>query len=407
MKPTYGLEYALLFGVPSNKIELWDGAARWGFPFLSRDEAETHFQEWIETIRRWKQIETPPPVGRSERTWRVDVGGIRMKLFPRPIRIQIPIAWEAFEAFLDTFDRRDYWPSQPAGLETRWDSWMDNGDVRVNLWSLLSRLSSRHGGKHCSRSDIAIVPRAGVAPDAYYYGPERSNIMIGDYFGAVPDLIAEVLSAPSRWLDRGPRMEVYRRAGVTHLWLVEPATETVEVYQLDGRYNLAGTHRLGESFACPLFPGDTISVDAVFDTQSKRNGWYNDDEVADPIPEWILPPEMNLGLEYFFHLGHPERRWEFWDNTARSVLAFGSSDEARLRLDYFLTEACRWESIPRPKISPMADDIDQTEAGRFQLTRRGRLVHLDLAIDGRRHTDILTRWTDRDAWDWGEQPVGK
>jgi Uma2 family endonuclease len=344
MSATYGLEYALFFGVPGNKIELYDGTSHWGFPFLSREEAETHFHEWLETIRRWKQIERPFDVEKTDRTWSVESDGIHVKLFPRPIRIRIPIEWEAFEAFLDTFDRRDFWPGQPEGLETGWDSWMDNGDIGMNLWSSLSRLSARHGGKHCSRSDIALVPWAGVAPDAYYYCSSRSNIMLADYFGAAPDLIAEVLSAPSRWLDRGLRMDVYRRAGVPHLWLVEPANETVEVYEHDGHYKLIGDHGPGESFGCPLFPSDKVSVNAIFDTQSKRKGWRNaddDDEQPDPIPEWIIPPEMKIGLEYFFHLGHPERRWEFWDNKARSVLAFGSSAEARARLDYFLTEACR------------------------------------------------------------------
>lgn len=168
MNSAYGLEYALFFGVPSNKIELLDGTSRWAFPFLRRAEAEAHFHDWLETLRRWKQVDAPTSIDKSERIY-------------------------------------------------------------------------------------------------------------------------------------------------------------------------------------------------------------------------------------------PERRWEFWDNKARSVLAFGSAAEARARLDYFLTEACRWESLPRPKISPMADDVEQTEAGRFQLTRHGRLVFLDVAIDGRRHPEILTRWANRDAWDWGEE----
>ena len=36
----YGLEYALFFGVPDGRVELVDGASRWAFPFLSREEAE-------------------------------------------------------------------------------------------------------------------------------------------------------------------------------------------------------------------------------------------------------------------------------------------------------------------------------------------------------------------------------
>ncbi len=104
-------------------------------------------------------------------------------------------------------------------------------------------------------------------------------------------------------------------------------------------------------------------------------------------------------------MGHPERRWEFWDNKAHSVLAFGSSAEATARLDYFLTEACRWEATPRPKIAQMAHDVEQSEVGRFQLTRRGRLVFFDVAVDGQRYREILKTWTNHDAWDWGEENV--
>ncbi|HQU43880.1 MAG: hypothetical protein B7Z73_09495 [Planctomycetia bacterium 21-64-5] len=221
----------------------------------------------------------------------------------------------------------------------------------------------------------------------------------GDYFCAAPDLIAEVLSASTRWVDRGPRMDVYRRAGVPHLWLLEPATENVEIYELRGSYELIGCHGTGEHFASSLFPGDEISVDDLFRTQAKSKGWHDaeDEEEPQPIAEWIVPPEINVGLEYFFHLGHPVRRWEFWDNKAHSTLAFGSPVEARARLEHFVTEACRWESLPRPKTSQLADDIEQTEVGRFQLTRRGRVVLLDVVIDGRRHRDILTTWADSDA----------
>ena len=47
-----------------------------------------------------------------------------------------------------------------------------------------------------------------------------------------------------------------------------------------------------------------------------------------------------------------------------------------------MTEACRWEVLPRPKIAQLANDVQQTEGGKFQLTRRGQLVYLDVAVDG-------------------------
>jgi Uma2 family endonuclease len=404
MKPVYGLECALFFGVPDNKVELLGGTSRWAFPFASRTESEAHFEQWLETIRRWKQVESASPIRKSDLRWSAEARGIRIELFPRPIEIRFPIDWQAFDAFLSTFNRRDYWPGQLAEHPTGWDSMIDDGDIRLNVWTMLREFSSRHGGRSCGRVDIALAPGVGVSPDGYYYGTGCTDLMIeDDYFCAVPDLVIEVLSAPSRWLDRGPRMEVYRRAGVPRLWLVEPAIEAVELHELRGGYDCVGRYRAGDVFACDLFPGEVIRTEALFRTQSKR--WQHAeaaDEVSDPIPDWIVPPEMAVGLEYFFLLGHPERRWEFWNNKARSVLAFGSPAEATARLDHFVTEACQWQALPRPALSPMADDVQQTEVGKFQFTRRGRLVFLDLAIEGGRHREILATWADRDAWDWGE-----
>jgi hypothetical protein len=403
----YGLEYALFFGVPSNKLELIHGKSRWSFPFSSRELAEAHFHSWLETLCRWKQVDPRPPIRKSATRWKCKVNGLRMELFPRPISLEIPIAWKAFDAFLGTFNRRDFWPGQPQGIETGWDSILDDGDIRLNLWKLFGDLGSRHGGQHSGRVDIAFSDTAAAAPDAYYYRKGRKNIMIaGDYFCAAPDVIAEVLTAPSRALDRGQRMELYRRSGVPHLWLVEPALETVEVYQLHRQYELQGRFGLGESFACALFSGERIVVDELFKTQSKR--WQDKQTLEDepePIPEWLLAPEFEVGLESFFHLGHPERRWEFWGNRAHSVLAFGSAKEARVRLDHFLTEACHWEGTSKPKIAPVAADVEQAEVGRFQLTRAGRLVFLDVAVDGRLYKDLLKIWGKREVWDWGEENI--
>jgi hypothetical protein len=338
MNPTYGLEYALFFGVPSNKVELIHGTSRWAFPFLSRAEAETHFEQWLETFRRWKQVDTVMPIHKSEGSWLSEVAGIRMELFPRPIEIRFPIGVQIFDAFLRSFNRREYWPLQPAGHETGWDSPFDDSHIRSSLWSLLEGLCDRHGGIHCGRVDVALAPWASVAPDSLYYAEGRENIMLDDdYFCAAPDLVVEVLSAPSRWLDRGPRMEIYRRAGVPHLWLIEPAQETVEVYELHSQYELVARHHAGNGFASPLFPDERIPVDSLFATQSRHWNEAADDDRPEPIPEWILPAMTPVGLEYFFLVGHPDRRWEFWDNKARSVLAFGSSAEASARLGHFVT----------------------------------------------------------------------
>lgn len=49
-----------------------------------------------------------------------------------------------------------------------------------------------------------------------------------------PDWVCEVASPSTRALDRGKKLAVYERAGVTHVWLIEPLDKFLEVLELDG-----------------------------------------------------------------------------------------------------------------------------------------------------------------------------
>ncbi len=104
-------------------------------------------------------------------------------------------------------------------------------------------------------------------------------------------------------------------------------------------------------------------------------------------------------INFFF--GHPERRYEIWDNRAPCLLAFGSPEEAVLRYEHFLQEICRWEQAPVPRPCLIEPDVELAEVGRFQLTRRGRQVRLDVAVDARKYRELLHVWADRSAWNWG------
>jgi hypothetical protein len=400
----WGLEYALLFGIPGNKIELIRGRSRWAFPFARRELAEAHFANWLDNLARWKQVSPTPAVRKAGDRWKARVGGIRMELFPRPIELRLPIAREAFDAFLETHCRPDLWPGEPAARSRGLRASLDHQDVQMNLWVLFGGFCDRYGGVHAGRVDIALSDTAAVAPDQYYFAKDRRDCMIeGDYFHGVPDLIAEVLSPASRAIDRGPRRELYRRSGVPHLWLLDPEFETLDVYELaDHAYRLAGRYAPGEAFRSAPFPDETVHVDELFRTQANTKGWPPCDGEAEPVPEWLVAPDRELGLEYFFLFGHPDRRWEIWGNRSPAVLAFGSSAEAGARFDHFLRECRRWEGVAPVPAATLDADVQQAEVGRFQLTRRGRHVHLDVKVDARRYRDLLGVWAQRDAWDWGE-----
>ena len=76
----------------------------------------------------------------------------------------------------------------------------------------------------------------------------------------VPQWVCEVLSPSTRRRDRVLKVPFYARAGVAHLWLVDPEAETVEVYALDGaRWTVFGTW--GGNTTARLAPFDALELD--------------------------------------------------------------------------------------------------------------------------------------------------
>jgi len=60
---------------------------------------------------------------------------------------------------------------------------------------------------------------------------------------SVPDWVCEILSPSTARTDRVQKMPAYGRHGVQHHWLVDPLTQTLEVFVLDvGRWVLLANH---------------------------------------------------------------------------------------------------------------------------------------------------------------------
>jgi Uma2 family endonuclease len=58
-----------------------------------------------------------------------------------------------------------------------------------------------------------------------------------------PDWVCEVLSPSTEALDRIPKLRVYAREGVPHVWFVNPRTQTLEVLRLEsGRWVVVAAH---------------------------------------------------------------------------------------------------------------------------------------------------------------------
>ena len=135
--------------------------------------------------------------------------------------------------------------------------------------------SPRPAGRHAAASSIlqstvsaAFDRRGGGTPGGWVilFEPELhivGQILVPDVAGwrhesmpvlpdaafieIAPDWVCEVLSPSTAALDRTRKIHHYARAGVSHLWFLDPQPETLEVFRLDG-----GSWRLVTSVAGPV-----------------------------------------------------------------------------------------------------------------------------------------------------------
>lgn len=82
-----------------------------------------------------------------------------------------------------------------------------------------------------------------VVPDLAGWRRERMpESPQGAAFELAPDWVCEVLSPSTAASDRGVKRRIYAREGIRWLWLVEPATQTLEAFTLEtSAWTLAGT----------------------------------------------------------------------------------------------------------------------------------------------------------------------
>lgn len=136
------------------------------------------------------------------------------------------------------------------------------------LSALLSAYVDRHGlGEVGAEKVLVSLSRNDYKPDIAFFAKEKSAAFhVDQMIFPAPDLAVEVLSPGTERLDRRAKKEDYARHGVTEYWIVAPATQTVEQYQLTGSdYRLLGTWQVDDQIVSISIPGFRVPVRAIFD----------------------------------------------------------------------------------------------------------------------------------------------
>ncbi len=124
-------------------------------------------------------------------------------------------------------------------------------------------------------SGEAAVHRAWTSAGDNYFVPDAwwvrdDHVQADDVSLAprYPDLVVEVRS-PSTWrYDLGPKRHAYEVGGVSELWLVDTASDTVIVNRRSSpgapTFDVVEELGSGEVLGSPLLPGFSLPVDELF-----------------------------------------------------------------------------------------------------------------------------------------------
>jgi hypothetical protein len=100
-----------------------------------------------------------------------------------------------------------------------------------------------------------------LVPDLAGWRRERMpNAPTDAFVTLAPDWVCEVISPSTSRHDRTKKLPIYARAGVPHLWLLDPLAQTLEVYRLDaGHWVLLAAH--GGEETVRAVPFESVAID--------------------------------------------------------------------------------------------------------------------------------------------------
>ncbi|MFQ3648308.1 MAG: Uma2 family endonuclease [Aggregatilineales bacterium] len=136
---------------------------------------------------------------------------------------------------------------------------------------LLMTTARRLGGKaYTSPVEVQLDDHNVFEPDVVFVSTDNLDITRRSdkrIIGA-PDLVVEVLSPSTAKLDRQEKFQAYEAHGVKEYWIVDPAHEVVEVWNIgaDGRYERRGVFADDDSLVSTVL-GEQIGVRAIFNAQ--------------------------------------------------------------------------------------------------------------------------------------------
>jgi Uma2 family endonuclease len=137
----------------------------------------------------------------------------------------------------------------------------DHQEIVLNFAQRLKEFAAgaKPGKVYVSPVDVVLTQRRVVQPDVLFIAKSRLGI-VTDRIDGVPDLVMEVISETSWQRDRIQKKALYEQSGLPEYWIIDPDSETIEVFTLvKGVYQLHSRAAGAQTAKSKLLSGFTIS----------------------------------------------------------------------------------------------------------------------------------------------------
>ena len=144
---------------------------------------------------------------------------------------------------------------------------LEHNETAERIYLLLKLFVRRNQLGYVGHEKYLIeLTRNDVEPDVMFWNTEKAaQFRKGQLIFPPPDLVVEVLSESTEYIDRGTKFEDYAAHGVTEYWIVDPDKLVVEQYVLKGQsYELQFKSGNGTLKSAAIANG-AFPVEAFFD----------------------------------------------------------------------------------------------------------------------------------------------
>jgi len=139
--------------------------------------------------------------------------------------------------------------------------------ISRNIQFLLMKHLEGHplGELYNAPFDVYLSENDVFQPDLVFVKRENFGVLTDAGIEGTPDFVVEILSPSNAYLDKKAKLRVYARTGVKELWIVDPETRILQVYDLQSdSQQPAATYGEGDTFTSAHFPGLAIRGAEIF-----------------------------------------------------------------------------------------------------------------------------------------------